>query len=244
MVAPVSALRAPQVNASAGGLQVQRQVHGKMPDSKEGEHVPEPDVWEFEKDLGIRPGFFQKLLNEGDDWSFVIKIHALLEAAVSHLLAEVVGKPELVDLFAQLELSNARTGKIAFAKVLNCLDDDERGMVRKLSELRNQLVHDLSNVDFDFSVWVKSLDPNQLKQYSKAFSPSGDTIQVVGNEVPFSEFFKQQPRTCIWVACLFLLALVYQRKDLARTRRGLETSQQEFAQQVLSGELFRSPETT
>ena len=40
---------------------------------------------ELELDLGLPKGFCFKLLEE-DDWSFVIKLHALLESAVSELI--------------------------------------------------------------------------------------------------------------------------------------------------------------
>jgi hypothetical protein len=39
----------------------------------------------LELDLGLPKGFCVKLIEE-DDWSFVIKLHALLENAVSELI--------------------------------------------------------------------------------------------------------------------------------------------------------------
>ena len=34
-------------------------------------------VKKFETELGVAPRFLERLLTEGDDWSFVIKVHAL-----------------------------------------------------------------------------------------------------------------------------------------------------------------------
>ena len=42
-------------------------------------------IVEFEKKLGVPSGFVKKLLDE-DDWSFIIKLHALFEASCAHLL--------------------------------------------------------------------------------------------------------------------------------------------------------------
>ena len=59
----------------------------------------------------------QKIDNDDEDendWSFVIKLHALVEAAVAHLLTEQLSRPELSDLFAHLDISNKTTGKAAF----------------------------------------------------------------------------------------------------------------------------------
>lgn len=197
-------------------------------------HSPDPDIVALENDIGVRRGFFRALLSEGDDWSFVIKTHALIEAAVSHLLGEVTGHPELVHTFSQIELSGVRTGKLAFAEVLGCLDASERQTIRKLSELRNRLVHDVSNVDFTFDDWTQSLDKNQMKAFVQAFGPGSESFDIDGTQVLSTEFFKQNARLNIWVACLFLLSLIYQRKDLARVRREAELSREKLLQQILA----------
>jgi hypothetical protein len=204
---------------------------------EETERDPFLDVLALEHDTGVRAGFFRELLTGGDDWSFVIKVHALIEGAVSHLLTEMVGQPKLADLFSLLELSNLRTGKVAFAKALECLDGDELQTIRKLSELRNRLVHDVSNVDFKFSDWTKGLDPQQLGQWTAAFLP-GDSIDVGDHEIPTRQYFKENARISVWLRCLFLLSLVYQRKELAKDRRELELRQQDLAKRVLDGSLF------
>ena len=44
-----------------------------------------PRLDELESNIGVEQGFFDRLLHE-DDWSFVIKLHAVFEAVVTHLL--------------------------------------------------------------------------------------------------------------------------------------------------------------
>jgi hypothetical protein len=212
-------------NVKTGGVRVSS-------DSSQ-EPSPEKDVIALEIEIGLRPGFFLELLTEGDDWTFLIKVHALVEAAISHLLAGVLRKPELVKLFAQLELSNDRSGKIAFAKALDCLDNDERTTVRKLSELRNQLVHDVSNVDFDLKRWAIQLDRNQAVQFCKALGPSNESIEMNGRSVSSVEFFKANPRINIWMKFLFLLSMIYQRKDLAQRLSELDKMHVDLAQRVI-----------
>src|SRR5208283_2682599 len=89
----------------------------------------------LETKLNLEKGFFFKITDE-DDWSFIIKLHALIEAAVSHLLTDVLGREELSDVFAELEMSNKKRGKLAFVRALNLLDEDDRRFISKLSELR------------------------------------------------------------------------------------------------------------
>ena len=79
----------------------------------------------LEQKLGLKPGFLESLDDENEnDWSFVIKVHALIEAAISHLLTEDLCRPELADLFSRLDMSNKATGKAAFVKALNLLEEN------------------------------------------------------------------------------------------------------------------------
>ena len=73
----------------------------------------------LEQKLGLESGFFESLDGENEsDWSFIIKAHALIEAAISHLLTEHLRRPELGDIFSRLDMSNKSTGKAAFVNAL------------------------------------------------------------------------------------------------------------------------------
>jgi hypothetical protein len=97
---------------------------------------------QIEHDLGLPTNFLWNLQAE-DDWSAIIKLHALLETAVTHLLVQFFGHDELEDVFANMELGNTRTGKLVFLSKLDCLSKDNRRFIRKLSEIRNKLVQDI-----------------------------------------------------------------------------------------------------
>lgn len=209
-----------------------------MADEHAGDVTPEADVSALERDLGIREGFFRDLLDTEDDWSFVIKAHALIEAAVAHLLVEVSGRPEFLKLFSQLPLSDARVGGVAFAKALGCLKSSEQNTIRKLSELRNRLVHDVSNVGFDLADWAESLDSNQLRKWGSAFGPGGDEVTVQGRTVSSLQFFRENPRLCLWIACWYLLSLIYQRKDLAAEARRIDLRKATFLNDLIAKDFF------
>ena len=123
---------------------------------------------ELEMKLVLPSGFCESLLSE-DDWSFVIKLHAVFEAALSQLLSHHVGHPELQEIFARLEISNSSTGKLAFAKALGYLEDEERRIIRSWSELRNLLVHDVTNTSFDLKTHIALLTAEQKKRFLSNF---------------------------------------------------------------------------
>jgi hypothetical protein len=129
----------------------------------------ERPIMEIETQLGLPPGFLIQLYEKEDDWSFVIKTHAFLEAVLTHLLAEHLGKPDLLPVFAYLETSNVRTGKLAFVRAFDLLDKGARRFVHTLSELRNTLVHDVSNVNFRFADYVCQLTEREQKDFVGAF---------------------------------------------------------------------------
>ena len=125
---------------------------------------------ELERKLGVSPGFVEALEKE-DDWSFVIKLHALFESVCTHLLVHHFRESSIHDIVSHLELSNKRTGKAAFLKALGLLGDDERRYISSLSELRNNLVHDVRQSTFRLAEMVEAFDAKALKAFTKTFSP-------------------------------------------------------------------------
>ncbi len=129
----------------------------------------ERPIADIENQLGLPAGFLKGLYDHEDDWSFVIKTHAFLEAALTHLLADHLGKEDLLPVFAYLETSNVRTGKLAFVKAFDLLDKGARRFIHTLSELRNDLVHEISNVRFTFDAYVSGLSDKERKEFIGAF---------------------------------------------------------------------------
>jgi hypothetical protein len=146
--------------------------------------------------------FLLDLLKE-NDWTFVIKSHALIETAVTQMVIEHLGKTELTKIVELLPLSDNRTGKIAVAKQLNLLDDKQRRFVKFFSELRNSLVHRLDNLDFNFEKYVSSLDPNQKRSLKDSVPWFADE-EVSRRE--WEAIVEDNPRVGIYMALHCLVA--------------------------------------
>ena len=80
-------------------------------------------IQDLELTLGLPENFYTNLKSE-DDWSFVVKLHSLFEAAITGVVVAALGKDELGDIVSRLELSNKRTGKMAFVKALDLMWED------------------------------------------------------------------------------------------------------------------------
>jgi hypothetical protein len=194
------------------------------------EDTVEGSIRLLEKELGIREGFLESLKNE-DDWSFIIKIHALLEGAISHLLCKALGHDGLSEVFSFIELSNKRSGKMAFVKTLSLLDKPDRRFISSLSELRNSLVHDISNVDFNLKKYIENLAPDKFKTFVKSmdsFSYEGWRFKGGAKELTVEEFFKADPKKAIWYSAMLTTAIIYQQQQMATTKKRIEVYKEFF----------------
>lgn len=158
-------------------------------------------IREFESRLGVASGFFEQLLSE-DDWTFLIKLHALIEAAATTLLVEALNKPELRDQFARMPLSDSEYGKLSLMKSLGIVSAPYRGFIRKLSELRNQSVHNIQHTNLNFKTLV--MDAPKDKRAALA-----DTLGVAvrGSKQDRLKLLEENPKGLIWVSALCLISL-------------------------------------
>ncbi len=174
---------------------------------------------ELQQRIGLPPDFLESIRDE-NDWSFVVKMHALMEAAITGLLTLRLGEESLHDIFARLPFA---PGKLVFAKALELLDSNDRRFLHKLAELRNRLVHDVSNVNFDLVEYVASMNSDQLKSFIRScdnFStPNGkdDGRNVVNDGsqvVPVEQLFQEKPKLALWYAGIAVLFKIYVKAEL------------------------------
>jgi hypothetical protein len=154
-------------------------------------------VRDLQRELGIAQDFFDRLLAE-DDWSFIVKTHAVIEAAISQLLTEVVGRKELQDVFAKMPVRE----KLAFARAAGALDSADRKFIERLSELRNTCVHDVRMVGFSLLSHFEELDREKLKAWASSL------------RVDPRQDLRLRPKGFIWYRALTTLARIARLKDV------------------------------
>jgi hypothetical protein len=171
---------------------------------------------QVEDEFGLRRGFYHSLLGE-DDWTFVIKTHALIESAMTQMLTAAVGRHELEDAFANLELSHNKRGKVRFAQNLGLIDDQEGRLIRKFSELRNQLVHNVRNVSFSFDEMLANSDNQQRAAFVDSYGYAArDIVEIGTSKMPGKEFVLANPKFTIWVAAMYLVVTMSLQSSIAK----------------------------
>jgi hypothetical protein len=96
----------------------------------------------IEDRLGLVAGFVQGLMEETDDWAFIIKTSVVVESALGQVLsASLIG--DSLDRHIHSLPMDGRTGKIQLAQDLSLLGPKSAVRFRALCAVRNDFVHGL-----------------------------------------------------------------------------------------------------
>jgi hypothetical protein len=187
------------------------------------------EIRALEQRLGLPEGFWAHLLDE-DDWSCVIKLNGLIEAACTHALIARLRCPEIADQLAQLEIAGSKCGKTAFLSALGCITKQQVTFIRKLAELRNDLVHNIGNAGFEFGAYLGAMEGGKRREFVKGLGyVFGDPVIHIasGKETPLSDFFGKQPKLVVLLGARDVLACLHLEYAIADTR----SMQEELAAQ-------------
>jgi hypothetical protein len=182
-------------------------------------------IGEFEKRAGLPTGFVYSLAHE-DDWTFVIKIHALYETALTDILVITFGNKKLRKTLAEISMSD----KLKFASACDLFDKEDRKMLHALSKLRNKLVHSVDQVAFSFSTYLSNQD--QKKQFLESFAQVlADPIILPGDiQAEREAFVIENPRITVFLWCRRILANVYLEHERSQLREDRVALYQELAE--------------
>lgn len=179
-------------------------------------HPQETDINELERKLGIPVGLFQKLKDE-DDWSFIIKVQALLELALAYLIQSELGRPELTKFLERLHLDGS-SGKLTLIKALGLMDKSHYAYLKLLADLRNKVAHNIKYVGFNLSEYMGQKTDNQLREFviTAACLPPDTELKLTKKD---RIGLLVNPRTYLWYGAMDCLVVVYLKDQLAEQAR-------------------------
>ena len=178
-------------------------------------------VNKFEKDLNLPNKFYESLLNE-NDWSFVIKLSAFLEAVCTDLLLTKFKDNNLENSLAILDYANPRCGKINFLEKMKVIEKEQASVLFELATIRNNIVHKIKNVNFTFENYIKDLDSNKEKQFIKKFGHGiNDTIKFKDLTIQKNTFVIENPKLAIWITIKEIVGCFYLEKELEKCKEAL-----------------------
>lgn len=159
------------------------------------------------------PSDFLSNLREEKDWSFIILTHAFLEALLTDAIVDTLHRDELSDIIRRLEMANVQTGKIRIAEQLGLIKTDGKKFLKQLSSLRNDLVHNVHNANVDLSVYIKSLDTNQRKEFVQSFSYFASEEDWHDHGQMVRELVLENTKHAIWLSTMHFTAIMRWAKE-------------------------------
>ncbi|MEI7431074.1 MAG: hypothetical protein WCL27_11515 [Betaproteobacteria bacterium] len=180
-------------------------------------------ISELETRLGIPQGLFHGLEDE-DDWSFIIKIHTLLETALGYLITSTLQREELAEVIEKLNFEG-KTGKLKFAENLGLLNPDSISYLRLINELRNRVAHRIEHVSFTFDAYLRELDDGSFTSFFKR----GMGVQDIepGLFIKNRESLTKYCLGILWQQAMSVMTGIYyhdQKAELERTQQELYKS--------------------
>jgi len=152
--------------------------------------------------LRDKMGFMLSIL-KADDWSMIIKAHALIETIITELIIAQTEEEKLKSLIERLPLSDEQIGKLKITKDYNLLTSEQRTFVKRFSELRNMIVHKFENINFNLEEHINSLDKNQKKSWLKTITWYTDK----DTKEKWEKISIEHPSIGLWFSTMMFISL-------------------------------------
>jgi hypothetical protein len=137
--------------------------------------------------------------SDDDNWSLLIKLHTLIEASLNQLITSYLGDERLLPIITRLETGNSSTGKLAFLSALDLLSSPCRSFIKHFSELRNDLVHNVKNLEFNLDAYVAAMDKQRKK----------NLIDAIQTMIPEAQLADLEPRKLYFVGFAATMIFIY-----------------------------------
>lgn len=125
----------------------------------------------IEDRLGLKTGFVQGLMEETDDWAFIIKTSVIVESALGQLLSEsLLG--DALDRHIRALPMDGRIGKIQLAQDLRLIGPKSASRIRAICEVRNDFAHGLKVLKLSVADYFSHMNEAEFDSLVQRFFAS------------------------------------------------------------------------
>lgn len=175
---------------------------------------------------------FMKTLLQADDWSMIIKSHALIETLVTELIISQIDEEKLKSLIERLPLSDEQVGKLKITKDYNLLTQEQRKFIKRFSELRNMIVHKFENINFNLDEYSKSLEKNQKKSWLNIITwYANDDIK---NKEDWKKISDDNPSVGVWFSVVQLVSEITLKSEELKGHTNIQKQADKTIKELLS----------
>ena len=166
----------------------------------------------IESSLGLNAGFVAGLLEEKDDWAFIIKMSIVIEATLGRVINALLGNNQIARHVRSLPM-DGRTGKIQLANDLGIIGPKSTGRLRVLAEIRNDFAHDLRVIQISIAEYFSRMPPADAHKITEKFFARDSAAESLNarskaKSLPPSPVDGRVAKSVLWsCGCLALLEL-------------------------------------
>ncbi len=165
----------------------------------------------------------------GSDWSFVIKVHALIESSLSRLLIAKTDDVLFAKFFDRMSISQ----KVDLLKQLKLLENYECTFINNVSKLRNKLAHSPDEWNFTFKKHFKTMTETEQNVFINGLCLTDK--QKPGVELV--ELFKLKPKYAIWISANISIILLNNREEIIKLGKTINDAQLDESERLLKQHL-------
>lgn len=154
----------------------------------------------IETEVGVEEGTLQALGRSTDHWAMVLKLHAVIEAALGRVIVEELERPELAAVVDRMQMGHRKgTGRFAMAAALGLLERDDCRRIEGLSMLRNRYAHDPANAALSIPALLETLPQPNRDEIESRLPPRADASPME---------LEHEWRGRVWIGAMDVLSAV------------------------------------
>lgn len=163
------------------------------------------------REMGLPDNFLSSLLDE-DDWSFIIKAVAFVEAILSNAITASVNDVRIADAVSRLFLRD----KLRFAKSLGLIHKDGAKFIDKLADMRNAAAHDIHAINFRISEFLNGMQNAEREVTIKALAYFAAADDLRDHLPIIKEKVINDPKGSVWYSLVHFVAVMWWKKENAK----------------------------
>lgn len=118
-------------------------------------------------DLKISKDFIIAIHEEKNSWSFISKFAQLIEGIFTKILVQRLNEEATYNTISNLPQSV----RLNLAFDLNLITKEQKFLFLTIAEIRNDYIHNISNVEVNLTDYLKTLKVDRIKEIYKRFKP-------------------------------------------------------------------------
>ena len=165
-------------------------------------------------------------LTKGDDWSFVIKSHALMESVITQSLIKRAGDPRYQNMYERMSIAR----KVETLKDLGVCSSQQKKFIDFYSALRNRLVHNIDELSFSFETYIGQMNKQNQRNFIRSVGIADETGD---NHNSSEQLLLTKTKYVLWITILQLIIIFYFDSEFEQGKKEMDDLSIETSERLL-----------